>query len=268
MTTLLVVDIGNSRLKWGRCQGEQVVEAASLPLQDPEAWARQLQSWQRHAPFRWVVSGVQPAVISRLLAWLDAQGSAAVLVDSFRQVPVRIAVDLPERVGLDRLLNAVAAQERKPAGCPAVLVDAGSAVTVDWLDAEGVFAGGAIFPGLRLMAEALHRYTALLPLVEVDAPLPPMPGRSTVPAITAGIHGAVVGGIDYLVHRLAQGSTREPIVYLTGGDAALLAPALTSSLSPRGRESGGAAAAGCPGSVEVWPFMTLEGIRLTAKNLP
>ena len=248
MTTLLVADVGNSRLKWGRCDAERVLDAAALPLDDPAAWERQLAAWPADALRAWVVTGVSPPHVERFAAWLRMRGEAVRVLDGYGQLPLVVAVDHPETVGIDRLLNAVAANARPRGGRPAVLVDAGSAVTVDWVDGAGVFRGGAIVPGLRLMAQALHRYTARLPLVAVTSPCPPMPGRSTVPAIAAGVYGAVAGGISYLTRQLAAGSAEPPLVFVTGGDADLLAPALEPPF-------------------ELWPHMTLEGVRLAAAGV-
>jgi type III pantothenate kinase len=248
MSQLCVADVGNSRIKWGRCKEHQVAEMASLPHDAPQQWQTQLEQWSV-TPGRWVVAGVNPERMARLVDWLNARAMHVATITSYQQLPISLSVQAPERVGLDRLLNAVAAQSRERGGRPAVLVDAGSAVTVDYLDEANVFGGGAIFPGLRLMAQALHSYTAKLPFVEVKAPLPPMPATVTETAIAAGVYGAVVGGIEHLLVQLAARSPQPPQVYLTGGDHAVLAPGLSVP-------------------VEVWPTMTLEGIRLTALSLP
>jgi len=161
-------------------------------------------------------------------------------VDSYQQLPLVVQVDEPGQVGIDRLLNAVAANRRRPPGLAAVVIDAGSAVTVDLVDATGAFCGGAIFPGLRLMAQALHEHTALLPLVAVD------------PRSAAAWHVDCAGdprrriscrpgwdpaSADEVRTRCAGGMD----VYITGGDAALL----TADRRTLG---------------EHWPEMTLEGI--------
>jgi type III pantothenate kinase len=160
-----------------------------------------------------------------------------------------VLLEHPDRVGIDRLLNAVAASRRVPRGIPAVLIDAGSAITVDWLDERGAFAGGAIFPGLRLMANALHDYTALLPLVELHYPPPPLPGTSTITAMQAGVFWAAAGGIQALITQLnAQASTAAK-VFLTGGDGPLIAQAMNHD-------------------IDLWPNMTLEGIRIAAETMP
>jgi type III pantothenate kinase len=170
------------------------------------------------------------------------------VIDDPGPLPLRVLLERPDHVGIDRLFDAVAANSRRPAGTPAVVVDAGSAVTVDWLDETGAFRGGAILPGLRLMAQALHDYTALLPLIEPPRDIPPLPGTATPPAVAAGIFWAVVGGIEVLIRRYAEGAGVRPDAFLTGGDAPVLHRAL-----PR---------------LHLWPAMTLEGIRLTAEALP
>jgi type III pantothenate kinase len=249
MTLALVADVGNSRIKWGICRAGRVAATVSLPPDAPSAWAEQATAWDLGPGYACAVAGVHPLRRDGLAAWFRQQGFVVEVLDSWQRLPVQVGLPAPERVGIDRLLNAVAAKSRGPAGVPAILIDAGSAVTVDWLDGEAVFRGGAIFPGFRLMAHALHEYTALLPLVEVRTPNPPVPGTSTPAAMEAGILAAVVGGVRYLVDRLAAQSSLESAVYLTGGDAPLLAGVLGPA-------------------IHFWPEMTLEGIRLAVEGLP
>jgi type III pantothenate kinase len=245
---MLVVDVGNSRLKWGRCDGAAVADSVALPP-DEAAWQRQLRAWQLEGPVLWAVASVQPERRQRFTAWARDRGDSVRVVEDPARLPLRVLVERPDWVGIDRLLDAVAANHRRQPGRPAVLIDAGSAVTVDWLDADGAFRGGSIFPGLRLMALALHEHTALLPLVEVSQPRPTVPATSTPAAMVAGMYWAAVGGIRALAREMAAGSAA-PHLFLTGGDAALLAPALDGP------------------DLCVWPTMTLEGLRLAAESLP
>jgi type III pantothenate kinase len=242
----VVVDVGNTRIKWGRCAAAGVTEVVSLPPADPAAWRTQLDAWRSAGPWQWVVSGVHPPRRDQLAAWLRQQGEAVHVLEWARQLPLSVALEQPDHVGIDRLLNAVAANRVREAGRPAVLIDAGSAVTIDWLDEQGAFRGGSIYPGVRLMARALHEFTALLPLVELDGAAPDFPGPSTTAAMKAGIYYTVAGGINEVLRRMAAA---DPLVYLTGGDAALLRPAV----DPR---------------AVLWPAMTLEGVRLSAEALP
>jgi type III pantothenate kinase len=250
MTRLVVVDIGNSRMKWGRCVGHAVAEMVSLPLDQPAVWENQWQVWKMEAALPWCVSGVNPPVMVAVTQWLREKQAPIQVIDHYSQLGVPLLVKVPEKVGLDRLLNALALQARpyRERGRPAILVSAGSAVTVDLVDENGQFQGGSIFPGLRLMAQALHSYTAKLPRVEVALPLPAVPGKSTEEAIQLGLHGAVVGGIERLCRELSTTVSREPIIYLTGGDRVLLESHLADT-------------------VISWPEMTLEGLRLAADSL-
>jgi type III pantothenate kinase len=247
-----VVDVGNSRIKWGRCSPGRVEAVVSFPADDSLAWQTQLADWKVPQGKTWIVTGVNPIRRDALLNWLQEQGQQVHLLEKANQLPLKVRLEKPDHVGIDRLLNAVAANSRRPEGKTAVLIDAGSAVTVDWLDEQGAFCGGAIFPGLWLMTQALHSYTALLPLVTISKPCPALPGLSTPAAMEAGVFWTVVGGINTIVERLAS---REPLVanapgsplmvFLAGGDAGLLAPCLNHA-------------------PVIWPEITLEGIRLAA----
>src|SRR5262249_13950963 len=148
-----------------------------------------------------------------LAAWAREQGDEVRLLERAEHLPLRVRLEHPDRAGIDRLLNAVAVNRRRRPGAPAVLVDAGSAGAVDWVDADGAFAGGAIFPGLRLMAKALHDYTALLPVVEVRGQPRELPGTSTRAAMECGIFWAVVGGVQALARALGRRSEVPPELY-------------------------------------------------------
>jgi type III pantothenate kinase len=254
MKPSLVVDVGNARIKWGWCSEGAVVRSASLPADDSAAWQQQLDSWGAMGPLRWAISSVHPARSRRLVGWVRQRGDAVVLLDDWRLLPLEIPLQHPEWVGMDRLLDAVAARERlkDTAGQvrgPAVIVDAGSAVTVDWLDESAAFRGGAIFPGLRLMVQSLHDHTALLPLIDIRTSSPLLPGPSTPAAMEAGVFWAAAGGIRTLTEQLAARSKSPPARFLTGGDAPLLHPALGPEFT-------------------LWPDMTLQGICIAAGVLP
>src|SRR5262249_62072405 len=96
-------------------------------------------------PVSWSIADVVPEMRRTIQSWIDARGDAAVVLRSYRQLPIEVGVEGPEQVGIDRLLNAVAARGRSP-GAAAVLIDIGSAVTVDWLGQGGAFSGRAEIP--------------------------------------------------------------------------------------------------------------------------
>jgi type III pantothenate kinase len=249
MTPDVVVDVGNTRVKWGRCENQAVVAVASLEPDDPALWQAQREQWLLGPRACFVVAGVHPERRDRLADWLRQHGDEVRVIKEARELQLQVRLERPDHVGVDRLFNAVAVNGRRDAHCGAVVIDAGSAVTVDWVNEDGAFCGGVIFPGIRLMALALHEHTALLPLIDPPQELPAVPGTSTREAMAAGVVWAAAGGVRLVVERYVLQSFVPPHVFLTGGDGPLLRGAL-----------------GTP--VELLPDLTLEGIRLTAESLP
>lgn len=251
----LVVDIGNSRIKWGYCAEDRVVYRSSLGPDDPTSWEDQVKRWDLGVGLQWAVASVHPDRAQRFGQWVKQRGDLLGLILDWKLLPIKIDIREPYRLGIDRLLNAVASRSRAQRETSIFIIDAGSAVTVDWVDESGTFRGGAIFPGFQLMAKALHDYTAALPSMSIDADWvqanPSLPGTSSRSAMTAGIYWSVAGGIKAILRQLEgrAKASRNHEVFLTGGDAKYLAPVMDLE-------------------VQVWPTMTLEGIRLAAEALP
>ena len=249
----VVVDAGNSLIKWGHCSAGKVAEYVQLPAADSQAWARQLETWQSGGvKFQLAVSGSDPGQRDRVALWLREQGHMVQAITSLAQVPVSMNVTSPEKVGLDRLLNALAVQERKPQGAAAAIIDAGTAITVDYVDEAGVFQGGAILPGLKIMADYLHEHTAALPLInpeEIDSAAPVVPGKATVPALILGMRSCLEGGIERLLSDYAKLAGKRLMIFVGGGDGRKL-------VRERGEHE-----------IQYWPEMTLEGIRLAGLRL-
>ena len=154
--------------------------------------------------------------LARLIAQRRTQDTYCLL--SHAAMPLAVQVEQPERVGLDRLAAAVAANQLRRSGCPVIVVDVGTAVTVNLLDAAGAFRGGAILPGFTMAAGALTAQTDLLPLVPVspqDDP-PPALGTSTEKAIRSGLFWGIVGAVREIAERLTDSST-DIEIFVTGG---------------------------------------------------
>jgi type III pantothenate kinase len=161
------------------------------------------------------------------------------IVESYRQIPVAVDVEFPERVGIDRLLNALAASRLMDAGRGAVVVDSGTATTIDLVTADGTFRGGSILPGIRLAARALHQYTARLPLVDFPEGTSSgiaVPARNTIDAIRAGVLLGQLGAVRELVRwlrdsaRAGFGDQREPQLFVTGGGGSQLVGELNGAV--------------------------------------
>lgn len=138
-----------------------------------------------------------------------------------RDVPIPIGRQLDREaiVGEDRLLNAAAAFDVLKQAC--VVVDAGTAITVDFVDGAGTFHGGAIAPGAQLMLDSLHQRTALLPDVEFARPVESI-GHNTIEAMRAGVFHGMRGMVRELVEQYAEHAGQYPMVIATGGDGDLL----------------------------------------------
>ena len=128
----------------------------------------------------------------------------------------------PREVGADRIVNAVAAFEKKKRSL--IIVDFGTATTFDYISARGEYQGGAIAPGLAISAEALFLRASKLPRVEITRP-PQIIAKNTVNSMQAGIYYGYVGLVDGIVTRMCQEAREQPLVIATGGLAGLLAPA-------------------------------------------
>jgi type III pantothenate kinase len=221
-----VADLGNSRLKWGRLDPSgRLVETIALPIAVESAWLATRDAWGAGgAESSWTVATVNPPLASRLRAWLEASGVAAIRwFTSAAEVPLRHALERPETTGADRALAVFEAVARSPRGRPGLVVSCGTAITVERVSAEGVWEGGAIAPGLALSTKSLHMMTAQLPIIEI-VEAPPAWGRATEPALAAGVYWGVVGSIRELLTRQAEGFTASPWCLWTGGDAPRLAP--------------------------------------------
>lgn len=255
---LIAVDIGNTRIKLGLFAAHK---GTGLPVPQRacslDAWdAPTIDAWlsepgaDSQPVRRWLVCSVNRPVAATVLDWLEHRPDTQCRLLSVADLPLAVAVERPDLVGMDRLVNAVAANRLREAGRPAIVIDVGSAITVDLVSADGAFTGGAILPGIAMAARALHDFTDLLPLVpmsELGAP-PPALGTGTIAALRSGLYWGAVGAMRELCQRLSQ-TLPAPQVFLTGGAAAAVAQLLGD-----GR------------SADYVPHLTLGGVALAAER--
>ena len=181
----------------------------------------------------WKIASVNQSMLELLVGFLRERlpGNTIHVVRN-NDVGIPIRVDYPDRVGIDRLLAARAASEivrdLSDGKEPLIVVQAGTALTVDWVDEVGRFCGGAILPGVGLSLQYLAAGTDQLPWLPSHSivDFPSLPGKNTEQAIVAGVHAAVVGGAKFLIERYRNG---RPIpVVVSGGDGKLLRAAIES----------------------------------------
>jgi type III pantothenate kinase len=228
MAPRIVADLGNSRLKWGRVDASgRVDHALSLPVDDEERWEAAWRGWgSDDGASRWAIASVNPPLAERLGRFLNRLGVEHVSwYRSAVEIPIAHGLAQPETAGVDRALAVLAARTRHAGQGPGIVVLCGTAVTVEFLDADGVWRGGAITSGLNMLARALHTLTAQLPLIVPRAEPRPV-GNATLPALEAGVYWGVVGAVRELIARQSDGISPPPWVVWTGGDAETLAKAV------------------------------------------
>ncbi len=224
----IVVDIGNTSVHaalFGDVAGDTLPHPKATFAYDTAASVfGELQHWLAEQPAQpndWHIASVNDRAHDRLVAWLKGRHPVPTIhTITHGGLPLVVDVARPERVGIDRLLAAVAINRLRDPRRPAIVVDAGTAITVDCVSAGGVFLGGAILPGMRMASQALDRYTEKLPLIDVAELCRPTPiGRDTAAAIKSGIFWGTRGAVSQLVAEMTSQLNTDPEIYLTGGDA-------------------------------------------------
>lgn len=198
-------------------------------------WLRELDDYlgPQAEPWVWCVSSVRRDAAAVLNEAVRKSGHTFRAI-SFRDLPLSVHVEEPAKVGIDRLLAAVAANAIDAADrhdrAPLIVIQAGSAVTVDLVFASAgkerpSFEGGAILPGVPMMLRLLGQAADMLPEVDADEllDLPPLPGKNTEQAMRCGSASALVGGVLHLIERYRNSYGSEVPVIMSGGDGMRIA---------------------------------------------
>lgn len=242
------VDIGNSGLRVVRIDGPGIGPIKRLYWHsgprvgnadrfDPasETWLAALDE-EFSEGAQWFVSSVRRDAAAILREGITAnKGSTVHEVDlvALQKLGLQVNVKVPERVGVDRLVAAFAASQLTEAR-PLVVIQAGSAVTVDLLaGADGdSFEGGAIVPGVPMMLRLLGASADQLPEMDADelTEMPEPPGKNTEEAMICGAASALVGGVRDLVTRYRKKYGNSVKLVLSGGDGMRIAPFLDPPL--------------------------------------
>ncbi len=223
MSRVLLLDRGNRFLKAAISESGEIGSGRSL---EPEGVGRLIEESGGGRSLDGVAfSSVVPEWSTMLARLLEDAGIGEVVeVRHDIALPFELAVDAPEMLGPDRISAGAGAWAQ--GAREAVIIDAGTAVTVDVL-MGGKFEGGAIFPGSRLLARSLSDGTAALPFVPDTSPDAVIPGKSTEGAIRAGIAWGLVGAVKELVRRSSPPGAS---IWLTGGECDMYASALEGDL--------------------------------------
>lgn len=227
---LLAIDIGNTNITMGLYDGDQLGPRWRLATNHermPDEYGLQLVGLLSHAGHPpgditgiCLASVVPPLTGKMVEACRQYLGPEPLVVDAGVKTGVRIRYEDPRAVGADRIVDAAAVKEFY--GCPACVVDFGTATTFDGISANGDYLGGAIAPGIGIAAEALFLRAAKLPRVDLQRP-PAAIGRNTVHAMQSGLLFGYVSLVEGMVARFHKELGPNTKVIGTGGLAEIIA---------------------------------------------
>jgi len=222
---ILAIDAGNSRVKWGWHDGRAWQSVATVSLIEFAASSDQVNPFSvTHAdPERIVISNVAGEGAHQLLVnwtsifdaeplWLRGEAEACGVKNRYER---------PEQLGADRWAALVAARALHSGA--SLVVNAGTATTVDMLSSDGTFLGGCILPGVELMRFVLHEHTGRLPIQEGTPRDMP---RNTVDAIETGCRHAQAGAVERM-YRAFRDMDGTPLCLVSGGAGRVLADQLS-----------------------------------------
>jgi type III pantothenate kinase len=251
---LLAIDVGNTNIVLGVFDRETLVHSWRLQtLRERTSDELGLlvdglfaHSHIDHAKVSGVIIGsVVPPLTGTIRAMAEAYfGVRTLTVDPALNTGMPILYDNPAEVGADRIENGIGAYERfgRAAKRPLIVVDFGTATTLDAITAHGEYLGGAICPGVQISADALFQRAARLPRIDVRKPSR-IVGRTTIGAMESGLFYGYVGMVEGLVRRMSDELGGNALCVATGGLAAVIAPEI-------------------PAIIHVDPDLTLHGLRI------
>lgn len=247
---ILVIDVGNTNIVLGLYRGKELLHHYRISTDrtaTTDEYGMKVYSLFQHAGVRVeeidgvIISSVVPPLMHTLEKLCDKYiKRTPLVVGPGLKTGLNIRYENPREVGADRIVNSVAGIELY--GAPLIIVDFGTATTLDYIDEEARYLGGAIAPGIGISTEALYEHAAKLPRIELARPKSTV-GRNPVTSMQAGIVFGFAGQVDGIVERIREEFGTDPQVVATGGLAGMIASESRT--------------------IEVVnPLLTLEGLRL------
>jgi len=231
-----ILDIGNTRIKAAVFQGENLVKQAVF-----NEFNQELSDFFRAAEVKTIfigsVAGHDPSFASR-------SEFKVILFDPSFHLPFQMSYKTPQTLGVDRLANACGAYHLNQEKGPVLAIDMGTCIKFDLVDAQSSYQGGGISPGFQMRLNALHHYTAKLPLISIDE-IPNLVGKTSHESIASGVFHGIRAEITGLI---ADYESQFPgiKVFLTGGDAAFFSGSLKNNIFAS-------------------PLLTMQGLNILAK---
>lgn len=241
---LLAVDVGNTSVLFAFFSGRKLVKFRRVAARHYKT--RVLSVLRAHFPLKKISAVVIASVVPPVGSFLKKEipkklGLRTLLIGRDIQAPILNKYKNPKQVGMDRLMNALAAFQKYKK--EAIVIDFGTAITFDVVSRKGEYLGGVIAPGIEISLEALFQRTALLPKTRLLHPKSIL-GADTVESIRAGCSFGIGGLCDRVVDEIKKHEQFKPVVIATGGYARFMSDY-------------------CRSIHKVDPMLTLQGILFT-----
>ncbi len=208
----LIIDQGNTLAKLALFQNSQLVKWEIAPL----AITDSITNFIGEISVNMAILSTVKELPENTISFLKTVTPNLIILNHKTMLPFTVAYRTPETLGRDRIAAIAGAWFAHP-GRDILVIDAGTAITYDFIEASGIYPGGNIAPGLEMRLKALHQFTGKLPLVSKNGDIPLL-GYDTETAIRSGVVQGLIFEIESYIERL---KTHKPnlLVFLTGGDA-------------------------------------------------
>ena len=228
---ILAVDVGNSNIVIGCMEGQKIVFEARIrtdATKTSDEYCVDLKNIldiydvKREAVDGAIIASVVPPVFNSVYTGvLKVTGKQPMVVGPGLKTGLNIHVDIPSQVGADRIVAAVAALGEYTA--PLVLIDMGTATTIEVIEPENLYMGGVIYPGVMVSLDSLTSRAAQLPGINLDKPKNVI-GKNTVDCMRSGIMYGTAAMLDGVIDRIAQELGHKSTIIATGGLAPFITP--------------------------------------------
>lgn len=228
---LLAIDIGNTNIVIGVIREDEILFKARIAtdrLRTSDQYGVEIHNMLQVFNIRkeditdCIIASVVPPVFNSVYTGvIKVIGKQPLVVGPGLKTGLNIHVDIPSQVGADRIVAAVAALAEYKA--PLVLIDMGTATTVEVVEPENVYMGGVIFPGVMVSLDSLTSRAAQLPGISLDKPKNVI-GRNTVDCMRSGVMYGTAAMLDGLIDRIAEELGHSSTIIATGGMAQFIVP--------------------------------------------
>lgn len=244
----LLIDSGNSFIKWVLATDERFIDASKCHTTSVSSLHEKWHGYD--TPTRVLVSNVAGESVAGEIKDVVAalwQLESEFIVSSKDCCGLTNSYCKPEQLGIDRWMVMLAAYRLTQD--PVIVIDCGTAVTIDLVNDNGLFVGGVIMPGLKAAFQSLRAETDAIEEIHVTKTVTSAVAQSTEEGVQAGVLFGLAGGIERVVNEQLSETDKDPVIYLTGGDAEKLLPYMTIP-------------------VILQPDLVLQGLRIVASQRP